>query len=52
MARNTYKQDERLDEPFNFKHLLRAGVYIKKYAVKMVIALIISAVGGADLSRL
>ncbi len=47
MARNTYKQDERLDEPFNFKHLLRAGVYIKKYAVKMVIALIISAVGGA-----
>jgi ATP-binding cassette subfamily B protein len=47
MARNTYKQDERLDEPFNFKHLLRAGVYIKKYAAKMIFALIISAAGGA-----
>ncbi|MCR4617373.1 MAG: ABC transporter ATP-binding protein/permease [Lachnospiraceae bacterium] len=47
MARNTYKQDERLDEPFNFKHLLRAGVYIKKYAVKMIFALVISALGGA-----
>ncbi len=47
MAKNTYKQDEKLDEPFNFKHLLRATVYMKKYAVKMVIALIISAIGGA-----
>ena len=47
MARNTYKQDERLDEPFNFKHLLRASVYLKKYAGKMIFALCISALGGA-----
>ena len=47
MARNTYKQDERLDEPFNFKHLLRASVYLKKYAAKMIFALCISALGGA-----
>ena len=47
MARNTYKQDERLDEPFNFKHLLRSFVYIKKYAAKMIFALVISALGGA-----
>ena len=47
MARNTFRQDEKLDEPFNFKHLLRASVYMKKYAAKMIIALIISAFGGA-----
>ena len=47
MAKNTYRQDERLEEPFNFKHLLRASVYMKKYAGKMIFALIISALGGA-----
>lgn len=47
MARNTFRQDERLEEPFNFKHLLRASVYMKKYAGKMIFALIISALGGA-----
>lgn len=47
MARNTYKQDERLEEPFNFKHLLRAFVYIKKYLGQMIFALILSAIGGA-----
>jgi ATP-binding cassette subfamily B protein len=46
MARNTYKQDEILEEPFDIKHLLRASVYIKKHAVKMAIALIVSAIGG------
>lgn len=44
--RNTYKEDEVLETPFNFKHLLRASVYVKKYVGKMVIALILSAIGG------
>ena len=44
--RNTYKEDEILETPFEFKHLLRASVYIKKYAGKMVLALILSAIGG------
>jgi len=47
MAKNTYKQDERLEEAFNFKHLLRAFTYIKKYSGKMIFALLISACGGA-----
>ncbi|WP_026526893.1 ABC transporter ATP-binding protein [Butyrivibrio sp. VCD2006] len=46
MARNTYKQDELLEEPFDIKHLLRASGYIKKHAGKMAIALTISAIGG------
>lgn len=44
--RNTYKEDERLDEPFNIKHLLRASEYIKKYAGRMSSALVMSAFGG------
>lgn len=44
--RNTYKQDEVLDEPFNFRHLLRAWKYIKKYSSKMIVALLLSAIGG------
>ena len=31
MARNTYKVDETLEEPFDVKHLLRASGYIKKH---------------------
>ena len=46
MARNTYKQDEILEEPFDIKHILRASGYIKKHAVKMIVALVISAIGG------
>ncbi len=46
MARNTYKQDESLETPFNVKHLMRASVYIKKYAAQMILALFISALGG------
>ena len=45
--RNTYKEDEILEEPFDIKHLLRAWVYIKKHAGKMVLALLLSAMGGA-----
>ena len=47
MARNTFKQDEQLDEPFNVKHLLRASGYIKRYARPMLIALGLSGLGGA-----
>ena len=47
MARNTYKQDERLDEPFNIRHILRASVYIKKYLGYMLTALFLSGIGGA-----
>lgn len=43
MARNTFKEDELLETPFDFHHLLRASVYVKKYAKKMVFALILSA---------
>ena len=46
MRRNTYREDEVLETPFNIKHLLRAFVYIKKYAAQMVLALILSALGG------
>lgn len=46
-AKNTYRKDERLDEPFDIRHLLRASSYIKKYLNKMIIALIFSAIGGA-----
>lgn len=45
--RNTYKEDELLEEPFDIRHLLRASVYIKKHAFKMVTALVVSALGGA-----
>lgn len=44
--RNTYKEDEVLETPFDIHHLLRAWVYIKKYAGKMGFALVLSALGG------
>lgn len=47
MAKNTFRKDENLEEPFDIRHLLRASSYIKKYLNKMVIALILSAIGGA-----
>lgn len=47
LARNTYEVDEVLDTPFNIKHLVRAWVYVKKYAGKMLLALIISAIAAA-----
>ena len=47
MARNTYKQDEKLEEPFNIRHLLRASTYIKKYLKYMILALFLSGLGGA-----
>ena len=44
--RNTYREDEVLETPFDYHHLLRAFVYIKKYLGKMVLALVLSAIGG------
>ena len=44
--RNTYKEDEVLETPFDYHHLLRAFVYIKKYLGKMIFAFILSAIGG------
>ena len=44
MARNRFDVDERLETPFNLKHLLRAGVYIKHHAFKMTLSLVFSAI--------
>ncbi len=44
--RNTYREDEVLETPFDYHHLLRAFVYIKKYLKMMVFALALSAIGG------
>lgn len=46
-TKNTYRKDEKLEEPFNIKHLLRASSYIKRYLKQMIVALIFSAIGGA-----
>ncbi len=42
MARNRYDVDEQLETPFDFTHLKRSFVYIKKYRGKMVLSLVIS----------
>ena len=47
MAKNTYKQDEVLEEPFDIRHLLRASSYIKKYIKPMLLAIVLSGIGGA-----
>lgn len=44
--RNTYREDEVLETPFDFHHLLRASVYIKKYSGRMLLAFVLSAIGG------
>ncbi len=44
MARNKYDIDESLDSPFDFKHFLRAGVYVKKYKWKLIAAFAASLV--------
>lgn len=42
MARNRYDVDEVLETPFDFVHLKRSFVYIKKYKGKMITALVLS----------
>ena len=44
--RNTYKEDEVLETPFDYHHLLRAFVYIKKYLKKMILAFVFSGIAG------
>lgn len=42
MARNRYDVDEVLETPFDFAHMKRSFVYIKKYKGKMITALVLS----------
>ena len=46
MAKNTYKQDEILEEPFDVRHLLRASSYIKKYNIFLILAIVLRGNGG------
>ncbi len=41
--RNTFAVDERLETPFNIRHLLRAGKYIKRHTGRMLTAFALSA---------
>ncbi|MBE5772358.1 MAG: ABC transporter ATP-binding protein [Clostridiales bacterium] len=43
MARNKYDVDERLETPFQWKHLKRAGAYIGKHKFQMICALLLSS---------
>ena len=43
MARNKFDVDERLETPFQLKHLKRAGVYIAKHKFQMLAALLLSS---------
>jgi len=43
MARNKFDVDERLESPFRWKHLKRAGRYIARHRYKMLAALLLSA---------
>ena len=43
MARNKFDVDERLESPFRWKHLKRAGKYIGRHKYKMILALLMSA---------
>ncbi len=43
MARNKFDVDERLETPFQWRHLKRAGAYIGKHKYKMILALLLSA---------
>lgn len=42
MARNKYDVDETLETPFDFSHLKRSFVYVKKYKGKMLVAMLLS----------
>lgn len=44
MARNRYDVDEVLETPFDFGHLKRAFVYMKKYRKKMILAFFLSVI--------
>ncbi|MBR1750691.1 MAG: ABC transporter ATP-binding protein [Ruminococcus sp.] len=42
MSRNKYDVDEQLETPFDFNHLKRSYVYIKKYKNNMILSLFLS----------
>ena len=43
MARNKFDVDEKLESPFQWRHLKRAGKYIGRHKYKMMLALLMSA---------
>ena len=43
MARNKFDVDEKLETPFQLKHLKRAGAYIGKHKWQMLLALVLSS---------
>ena len=43
MARNKFDVDEKLESPFRWEHLKRAGKYIARHKYKMMLALLLSA---------
>ena len=43
MARNKFDVDERLETPFQWKHLKRAGAYIARHKFSMILALLLSS---------
>jgi ATP-binding cassette subfamily B protein len=43
MSRNIFDVDEKLESPFQWKHLKRAGRYVAKHKYKMLLALVLSA---------
>ncbi len=48
MARNKYDVDEVLETPFDYSHLKRAFVYIKRYRWKMMLALLLSVISAVS----
>ena len=42
--RNTYDVDETLDSPFNFSHLKRSMVYVKRYKTQLALAMLFSLI--------
>jgi len=43
MARNKFDVDEKLESPFRWKHMKRAGRYIARHKYRMLLALLMSA---------
>ncbi len=48
MARNKFDVDERLETPFDMKHLKRVGHYIGKHKWKMLLALLLSSLASVS----
>ncbi|MBQ6255027.1 MAG: ABC transporter ATP-binding protein, partial [Clostridia bacterium] len=48
MARNKFDGDDRLETPFQWTHLKRAGKYIAKHKYKMLLALLLSALASVS----